>query len=283
MQPHQPSRTLLRPALHKAAHQLLDDPCIFQDPLAVGLFPECSAEAILAQQADLRSPEACLLRSVFVFRSRFAEDSLAEAVNTGVGQFVILGAGLETFPWRQPLWAQSLKIFVSDHPASAVMVRDILKKRNLILPSNVNIADSDLEQRDVLNDLAKVGFNANRATFVAMLGLSQYLTPGTMEHLLRSIASLPRGSRLILSFAPPQSSLVGEDSLEAGRAVARSEALGEPWLFRPEPRELHDMLNTCGFSTIRYLAPEIVQQDFFGNRNDGLRAAHLEQLMDATV
>ena len=102
-----PSRTLLGPAVRRAAHQLLDAPLVFSDPIAVGLIPEADAETIRAQLADHQTAESILLRSLFVLRSRFAEDRLAEAASRGVRQYVIFGAGLETFPWRQPEYARN--------------------------------------------------------------------------------------------------------------------------------------------------------------------------------
>jgi O-methyltransferase involved in polyketide biosynthesis len=105
MFPGQPSQTMVRTAIRRAAHQLLDSPRIFDDPLAVDLIPETSEQAILATADDHLRPMSTMLRSVFALRSRFTEDRLAEAALRGVSQYVILGAGLDTFPWRQPHFA----------------------------------------------------------------------------------------------------------------------------------------------------------------------------------
>jgi len=118
MLPGQPSRTLLVPAVRRAAHQLLDTPLIFNDPIAVGLVPEASEYAIRNALEDHRRSEAMLVRSLFALRSRFAEDRLAAAAARGVRQYVILGAGLDTFPWRQPDFARGLRIFAADHVAT---------------------------------------------------------------------------------------------------------------------------------------------------------------------
>ncbi len=99
MQPGQASRTLVRPAVRRAAHQLLDVPRILDDPVAVGLVPEASEPAVLAALDDHSGQDAKLMRSLFAFRSRFAEDRLAQAAAArGVQQYVIVGAGLDTFP-----------------------------------------------------------------------------------------------------------------------------------------------------------------------------------------
>ena len=104
---------MLRTAALRAAHQLLDKPLILDDPIAVGLVPETSERAMLATVSDARDQAA--LRSLFALRNRFAEDRLAQAAARNVRQYVIVGAGLDTFPWRQPGYAQNMKIFAVDH------------------------------------------------------------------------------------------------------------------------------------------------------------------------
>src|ERR1700676_2088813 len=116
MLPGQASQTMVRTAIRRAAHQLLDRPRIFEDPIAVGLIPEASEQAILGAGDDHRAPLQTLFRSLFAFRTRFAEERLARAAARGVCQYVIVGAGLDTFPWRQPDFAKALRIFFVDHP-----------------------------------------------------------------------------------------------------------------------------------------------------------------------
>src|SRR4051812_47076784 len=115
MLPGQPSRTLLRTAIQRAAHQLLDAPLVFRDPLAVGLVPETSEQAIRTAIEQHDQPEAAARRSLFALRNRFAEDRLAGAAARGVRQYVNVGAGLDTFAWRQPEFARGMTIFAVDH------------------------------------------------------------------------------------------------------------------------------------------------------------------------
>ena len=112
MLPGQPSQTMLRTATLRAAHQVLDRPLILHDPIAVGLVPNSSEQAVLATLDQHLNPVA--LRLHFALRSRFAEDRLAEAATRNVRQYVIVGSGLDTFPWRQPDYARHLKIFAAD-------------------------------------------------------------------------------------------------------------------------------------------------------------------------
>jgi methyltransferase (TIGR00027 family) len=117
------SQTQLSTAIKRAAHQLLDSPRILEDPVALRVVPEAADPAVLARLTNGAAPDPVLLRSLFVMRSRFAEDRLAQAASRGVGQFVMIGAGLDTFPWRQPDFARSMRLFAADHPASLEFAR----------------------------------------------------------------------------------------------------------------------------------------------------------------
>lgn len=275
----QPSRTLLRPAIMRAAHQLLDRPLIFADPLAVGLVPECSRETILAAADDLRGSGASLLRSVFVLRSRFVEDRLDEALARGARQYLVLGAGLETYPWRQPAHRSDLTIFSLDHPASAAEVRRWLAARGLKAPGNLVRVDCDLEAGGLAEALAAVGFRRDAVTFCSMLGLTQYLRHETVAAILAFLGTLPEPSEAVLTFSPPAEALTGEDASEAAAAVARSDALGEPWLYRPTPQKLGAALERAGLRAWRHLTVAEAQGLYFANRQDALRASAIEQVM----
>jgi methyltransferase (TIGR00027 family) len=277
----QPSRTLLRPAIMRAAHQLLDRPLIFHDPLAVGLVPECSREAILDAADQLRAPGASLLRSVFVLRSRLVEDRLREALARGARQYLVLGAGLETYPWRQPPDPSGVTIFSLDHPASAAQVRGWLNARGLEAPGNLIHVDCDLETDGLAETLAAAGFRPDLPTFTSMLGLTQYLRRDTVATMLGFLGSLPAPSETVLSFAPPAEALGGDDATEATAAIARSEALGEPWLYRPSPRELGAELERASFRTWRHVTVAEAQKLYFADRKDALRASAIEQLVIA--
>ncbi len=132
------SSTMILTAIQRAAYQVLDDePRILDDPVAVGLTEGCSREEILAAAQEYRTPILALRRSAFVLRSRFAEDCLRSAVSGGIRQYVILGAGLDTFAYRQPNWARNLAIFEVDHPPSQEYKRERLAARGIQIPANL--------------------------------------------------------------------------------------------------------------------------------------------------
>jgi len=278
------SRTTQRPALLRAAHQLLDDdPKIFVDPLAVGLIPEASAEAIFADAALIHSRPYQLLRSVFVVRARYSEDCLAEAVRGGVGQYVILGAGLDTFAYRQPRYAQDLEIFEVDHPATQAWKRACLASQGITPPHNLRYVAVDFERDNLEGRLAASGFSSQRPAFFSWLGVVQFLSAPAIEATLRFVAGLPRGSAITLSFAVPHDLLDGEHLDLALHSVESCASRGEPWLSLYRPGDFRALARQTGFSDSEHLDPAVAAGRYFAGRSDGLRAPRHEQLLTARV
>jgi methyltransferase (TIGR00027 family) len=185
------SRTTQRPAVLRAAHQILDDdPKIHADPVAVGLTPESSAEAIRVNASLIRSRDYTLLRSAFVLRARYAEDCLAEAALGGVCQYVILGAGLDTFAYRQPEYARAMPIFEVDHPASQTWKQGCLARRGIVTPANLAFVAVDFERDRLAECLAAEGFDASKPAFFSWLGVVQYLTKPAIEDTLERVMDL---------------------------------------------------------------------------------------------
>jgi methyltransferase (TIGR00027 family) len=278
MLPGQPSRTLLRSAIRRAQHQLLDHPRIIEDPVAVRFVsdvPELS-------QSDGTS-EPTLYRYLFAMRARFAEDRLAAAVSRGCRCYVMIGSGLETYPWRQPEQARNIQIIAADHPDSLVWTQDWLRERSILLPSNMIQVPVDLENESLEDRLASIGFNENNATFFSALGVLPYLGAGAIERLLRFVSSLRAGSEIVFTFNPPETDLAGPDLRAAIHAVGRTGALGEPWRYRPIPRELIDSLQGNGFSDVFHLTPTMAHERYLSIREDKLRAPGWEQMIAATV
>lgn len=284
MRPGEASRTIQRPAMLRAAHQVLDDePRVFVDPLAVGLIPEASIESIRADERELRSDDLTLLRSAFVLRARYVEDCLAEHARRGVTQYVVLGAGLDTFAYRQPDFATCLRIFEVDYPATQARKRQCIVSRDLAVPANLRYVPVDFERESMSERLAGQGFDASQPAFFSWLGVVMFLTAQAIEATLRFVASLPRGSAIALSFNPPEESLEGEHLELARQSVIRCSSRGEPWLSRHTPEALSAIAARAGFSSTFHLTPEFAAERYFGKRRDGLRAPRHEQLLVANV
>jgi methyltransferase (TIGR00027 family) len=283
MLPGQPSQTLLVPAVRRAAHQLLDRPLIFNDPIAVGLVPEASEHEIRNALEDHRRWEAMLLRSLFALRSRFAEDRLAEAAARGVRQYVILGAGLDTFPWRQPDFARDMRIFAADRIATLAWTQVRFWERGLPKPANLSFVPVDLEEHQLGECLSEFGFKQETPSFFSVLGVIQYLEHDAVEALLRFASLLRAGSEIVFSFILPDDEIIGDEGDLTIGLVAPAQATGEPWKSRLQPRKLVELLSRFGFSDIFHLTPELAQERYFAGRKDGLRAPRLAQLIAAIV
>ena len=283
MVPGKPSRTLLRAAIRRAAHQLLDDPLIFNDPIVVGLVPEASDQAIRDTLDDPDAPAPKLFRLLFAMRSRFAEDRLAQAAQRGVRQYVMVGAGLDTFPWRQPEFARGMQIFTADHPASLAWTQERLRERGLSKPTNLTYVPVDLEERHLGEQLAACGFDARTVSFCSVLGVTQYLDRHAIDAMLGFASTLKSGSEIVFSVAPPDDELDGDGVNAIIHSAGRTAALGEPWKSRLRPSDVIEQLNHLGFSNIFHLTPQLAHKRYLSACGDRLRSPSWEQLIAAVV
>jgi methyltransferase (TIGR00027 family) len=282
MLPGQPSQTLLNSAICRGQHQLFDSPLILNDPVVLTLVPEAKQPDILAEMSGPSEPFPTLLRALMAMRSRFAEDRLAQAAAHGVGQYVIVGAGLDTFLWRQPDFAAVLRIFAVDHPASLSWIQQRLRERRLGRPANLAHVPADLERQVLGEQLKACGFDPNLPTFCSVLGVLHYLDPSAVDALLRFTAGLVAGSEIVLSFVADEP-LAGDDRDAVAQSLARMDRLKEPWKYKREPGELLDQLASLGFIDVFHLTPELAQRRYFANRSDQLRAPRWEQLIAAVL
>jgi methyltransferase (TIGR00027 family) len=250
-----PSRTSDIPAIMRALHQTLDDePKILADPIASRLIDIAGLDSWLATMLD--HPFAPQWRAGFLIRSRYAEDCLAEGVGRGLSQYLILGAGLDTFAYRQPNWAKAITIFEIDHPATQRHKRERLAKAGIAPPDNLSFVPVDFETTSLRDALRATHFAFDRATFCSWLGVTQYLTMAAIDAMLDFILSLAPASEIVLSFILPQDSLSGIEADAVATAAAKSAEVGEPWLSRFDPSDLALLLRRIGFSEVVHLTPE---------------------------
>jgi len=250
------SRTALATAHMRAAHQLLDPPPrILEDPVAVAVLGPGAEQRIREVAARSQAPEGRALRAHMVLRSRFAEDRLAVAVSRGVTQYVILGAGFDTFAVRQPAWAQQLRILEVDHAGTQELKRAHLAAAGLVLPPNAGFASIDFEREALRDGLLRQGISPSQRTFFSWLGVTMYLPTAAIDAVLRSVAEFPEGSEIVLTFA---------SASDTPRAVAeRAAHIGEPWLSFFEPAEMRGKLLAAGFTSVELLAPSVAQERYF--------------------
>ena len=254
------SRTALGTAYLRAAHQLLDaPPRILEDPLAVRLLGPAAVQRINATVQSYQTPERRALRAHVVLRSRFAEDRLAAAVHRGVTQYIILGAGFDTFALRQPVWAQHLRILEVDQEGTQSTKRAQLTAAGLVLPENADFATIDLEHESLPDGLLRYQVSLGEPTFFSWLGVTMYLNEEAIDAVLRSVAAFPVGSEIVLTFAPPP----GDSPSPFDR---RSVQLGEPWVSYFTPDALEVKLRDAGFPTVEFLSPKEAEARYFRHR-----------------
>ena len=264
MSQREASRTALATAYLRAAHQILDaKPFILDDPVAVQLLGEGAEQRIREAAVRYQTPAALALRSLVVLRSRFAEDRLSAAVQRGVSQYVIVGAGFDTFALRQPQWANSLKVIEVDHLSSQAAKRSRIAEAGMQIPANVIFADIDFEQESLRDGLLRNGATVTKPTFFSWLGVTMYLTDAAIDATLRSMATFPEGSEVVLTFLqPPMRS--PHASLEGpSRLAQRVAELGEPFVSYFDQATLKAKLLAAGFSRVEFLTPAIANSRYF--------------------
>lgn len=258
------SKTALGVAIMRAAHRWVDQaPWLLDDPVTEQLLDPAQLPAIRAGADRFREPGVVGLRSHVLLRSRVAEDQLEAAVSRGVKRLVVLGAGLDTFAWRQPAWAHDLEIFEVDHPASQADKQLRLARAGLEAPPNLRWASIDFEHESLADGLVRNGIDLGTPIFVSMLGVAMYLTPDDVTRTLRAIGAYPRGSTLVMTYSAANDTVEGSASDLALRAAE----MGEPWRSAYSIPELDSELAASGFShrwfpTIAELAP------YFAGRTD---------------
>jgi len=281
---HHPSRTAHRVALRRAAHQILDVPLILEDPIALRLLDPEDAAVLQAdpQQAE-RTPLDRPLRAFLVARSRYAEDQLARAVERGVRQYVILGAGLDTFAHRSPYPPGLLRVFEVDHPSTQAWKRERLAEAGLPHSPDLVLAPVNFETQTLEDGLRKAGWDAHRPTFFSWLGVTVYLTEEAVLRTLRFIASSPAGSEVVFDYGISPSLLNSREHWVFEAMAERVAAAGEPWRAFFDPSALAETLRTMGFGEVQDLAGEEINALYFQGRTDGLRVGTLAHLMRARV
>jgi methyltransferase (TIGR00027 family) len=283
MSASQPNHGLLIAATMRAQHQLLDAPVILRDPVTVELVPEAHRLDVLGEFGNPSDGIATQFRAMFAMRSRFAEDRLADAVARGVRQYVLIGAGLDTFPWRQPAFAQDIQIFAADHPASLAWVQGRLRHHGFGRPTNLTYVPVDLDKRDFADQLIACGFDLSIPSFCSMLGVTQYLDPITVGAVLEFVASLEPESEIVASFVPPDDSLKGPGRDAVRRTSIQLAQQGAPFTCRLSAKDAISRLHDFRFRDVFHLTPELAQERYFVGRTDALRAPGWVQLIAAIV
>lgn len=249
MQTGEPSRTALGAAVYRAHHQLADAGRIFHDPFAVPIVGTMPALTDSFFDRDTHGR----IRLLVAARSRFAEDALAEAVAAGTRQAVILGAGLDTFAYRNP--HPRLRVFEVDHPDTQEWKRKRLREADIPVPASMTYVPVDFEHQTLDEAIAATDFESAEPAFVIWLGVTVYLTRAAVGSTLRYLGTLAAGSRLVLDYAEPVIPSTPEEHAAAEFRKQRLSQINERWLSFFTPQEMAAALCRHGFDVVEDLGP----------------------------
>jgi methyltransferase (TIGR00027 family) len=277
MKPDRPSATAHRVAMRRAAHQLPDRPVVLDDPIALRIVGARGAAAIRANPRRFDSNFGRSLRLFLVARSRLAEDALATAVAAGVRQYVVLGAGLDTFAYRNPHPADALRVFEVDFPATQAWKRQLLRHAQIAEPASLTFAPVDFERDTLAHGLSAAGFDAAQPAFFSWLGVSMYLTRDAVMATLGFVARCPAGSGVTFDYLIPPGSMPWLQRIGFYLLARRLAAAGEPWrVFAPD--ELARELAALGFRRLEDLDGPAINARYFAGcekRLGGRSAGHV--------
>lgn len=279
----EPSRTAHRVAALRAVHQLLDEPVVLPDPIALAILGAAAEAALRADPFALNDPIQRGLRAAMVARSRVIEDELARSVAQGVRQYVLLGAGLDTFAWRNPHRDRSLRVFEVDHAGTQRWKRQLLADAGIDVPPSLGFVPVDFERDDLGEALAQAGFRIDRPACVGWMGVTPYLTDDAVMATLRTLAGLAKGSVVCFDYRVPPDTLGPVDRVINEVIAGQAAAAGEPWLSSFDPAVLQRQLHALGFDSAESLAPDDLNALYFARRKDGLRIGGSFRIMRAGV
>lgn len=264
-----PENTAVRVALWRALHVEADaPPHVFVDTLGAQL---AAPEEGWQNRPDM-SPFTRPFRASILARARFVEDLVTDKVAGGVGQYVILGAGLDTFAQRRTELASRLRVFEIDSPGPQAWKRQRLEALGLGVPDGLRLVPVDFEAgKNWWEELVRAGFDSSRPAVVASTGVSMYLTLEAISATLRQVAALAPASTLVMSFMLPIEMSDPEVRPGIERAAAGAKAAGTPFISFFTPEQMLELARSAGFRSAEHVSAAALAERYFAGRADGLR------------
>ena len=254
----------------RAAHQLIDRPPVFEDPLSIRVLGAALPKMIRAELVERRRRWSA--RAAIAARSRFAEDEIARAVDRGVVLCVVVGAGLETFAYRNP-YRYGLEVVEVDTPPTQQWKRRRLAEAGIAEPGWVTFAPADLTQTSLEVALLEADVRLDRPTIVVMLGAVIFLPQHVLDTTIHLLARLPAPSGLVFDYAIVDRLLDPEPLAEREATRRAAAAVGEPMLTFLDPAVIRADLERAGFTAVEDLDVDGMNERYFADRSDGLRLA----------
>jgi methyltransferase (TIGR00027 family) len=276
-----PGYTATLAAVGRAVHAESERPLVV-DHLAIGLAGDAGA-ALMAQMTS-QLPEASRqsFGLAFAIRTRFVEDAVEAAIQDGIGQYAILGAGLDSFAYRRPELSERLKVFEADRAASQAWKRGRLEEMGIAIPHSVAFVPLEAEKDDLSAALVKAGFDPSKAAIVSAIALTQYLAQPAIERILELAASLAAGSRLVVTYVVPAGELSEMAAAGLAWTMSQAEERGERFLSLFRPVEFDELLRRSGFSRVEDFGPRELIQTYLADRPDA-QLTGIERLATAWV
>ena len=277
-----PDSTAVRVALWRELHLELDAaPHILKDDIGLKMV---SPPEGWRDRPDMHPQGSAPFRASIVTRSRFIEDLVKEKINVGIGQYVILGAGLDTFAQREPEVLSRLSIFEIDKPDTQAWKIERLKELGYSLSSNQHFVPVNFEIKESWMDKLKaLGFDSNRPALITSLGVSMYLTHEAIKETLSSMARLSPGSLFVMTFMLPLDLVLPQDKFGYERSLKGAQASGTPFISFFTPEEMSKLAISCGFKKVECTSTLKLAPRYFANRTDGLVPSSGEEILIAEI
>lgn len=277
-----PDSTAVRVALWRAMHVLVDPPPhVLEDRISLQL---AAPDDGWRDRPDMDPRGTSGFRAAIVARARFIEDLVAEQASQGVAQYVILGAGLDTFAQRRPEIAAGLKVFEVDRPGPQAWKRQRLIELGYGIPGWLLLVPVDFEASgDWWEQVGAAGFDPGQPAVVVSTGVTMYLTKEATAATLRQLAGLARGSTLAMTFLLPPERLGDADRSGLQTAERGARASGTPFISFYTPAEMLALARDAGFEDARHVPGTLLAERYFADRADGLRPSSGEDLLVATT
>jgi methyltransferase (TIGR00027 family) len=277
-----PEPTAARVSLWRALHAEIDaPPHVLEDTIGLRLI---APEANWRGRPDMNPQWTAGYRAAIVARARFVEDLVAQKAGQGLSQYVLLGAGVDTFAQRRADLAARLTVFEVDQPGPQAWKRRRLVEEGFGVPAWLRLVPVDFEaDGDWRARLAQAGFEAGRAALVASTGVSMYLTREAVVATLKAVAELAPGSVLAMTFLLPPALVPEGERAQYEMVMERARAAGTPFLSLFRPEEMLALAREAGFSAVEHVSTEELTRRYFSGRADGLKPGSGEEFLVATV
>lgn len=277
-----PDSTAVRVALWRAMHVQVDPPPhVLQDEIGLRL---AAPDDDWRGRPDMDPDTTRGFRAAVVARARFIEDLVAEQADRGVTQYVILGAGMDTFAQRRPEIASRLRIFEVDQPGPQAWKRHRLVELGYGIPEWLHLVPVDFEASESwLERLTAAGFDPAQPAVIVSTGVTMYLTEDATAATLRQIAGLAPGSTLAMTFLLPAELLDDADRPGLRKSKEGAQAAGTPFISFYAPQDMLALAREAGFKDVRHVSGASHAERYFAGRADGLRPSSGEDLLLATT